>query len=247
MGGGLGPYLASPGRLPAAVTILAAANVVVTRVGPGAAVACNLAAAGLLLLLARRCGASWDAMGLGNARLRRGLLIGAGVAGAVGAVYLVSLPATRELFVDERAGGPVSGLLWQLMIGIPLGTVVLEEIAFRGVLPALMGGSFWPGAVLSSALFGAWHILPAIGLGATNAGVGSAIGGLSGSVQVGLVVLGTGAAGLLLLAQRRWSGHLVTPALAHMATNMLGAFIAWRTPARPSRCRWSPRPRGPCG
>lgn len=229
------------------MTILAAANVVVTRVGPGAAVACNLAAA--KLLLARRCGASWDAMGLGNARLRRGLLIGAGVAGAVGAVYLVglSLPATRELFVDERAGGPVSGLLWQLMIGIPLGTVVLEEIAFRGVLPALMGGSFWPGAVLSSALFGAWHILPAIGLGATNAGVGSAIGGLSGSVQVGLVVLGTGAAGLLLLAQRRWSGHLVTPALAHMATNMLGAFIAWRTPARPSRCRWSPRPRGPCG
>jgi membrane protease YdiL (CAAX protease family) len=216
--------------LPAAVTILAAANVVVTRIRPGAAVAVNLAAAALLLLVARRSGASWDDMGLGSARLRRGLLIGAGVAGAVGMVYLVglALPATRELFVDERAGGPLSGLLWQVMVGIPLGTIVLEEVAFRGVLPALVGGSFWRGAMVSSALFGLWHVLPAIGLGATNVGVGSAIGELAGSVQVGLVVLGTSAAGLLLVAQRRWSGHLVTPALAHLATNVLGALIAWR-------------------
>jgi hypothetical protein len=71
-------------------------------------------------------------------------------------------------------------------------------------------------------------VLPAIGLGATNVGVGSAIGELAGSAQVGLVVLGTAAAGLLLVAQRRWSGHLVTPALAHLTTNVLGALIAWR-------------------
>lgn len=216
--------------LPAAVTILVASNVVVTRVRPGLAVVCNLATAGLLVLLARRCGASWEDLGLGSARLRHGLRIGAVAAGVVGTVYLVglALPATRDLFVDERAAAPLSGLLWQMMIGIPLGTIVLEEIAFRGVLPALVGGSFWPGALLSSALFGLWHILPSIGLGATNAGVGAAIGDLTGGMQIGLVVLGTAAAGLLLAAQRRWSGHLVTPAMAHLATNALGAFIAWR-------------------
>ncbi len=226
---------ASPRRgLPAAVTILAAANVVVTRVRPGVAVGCNLAVAGVLVRLARRRGTSWDDIGLDPARLRGGLRAGAVSAGLVGSAYLVGLglPTTRGLFVDERAAGTLRGLLWRVVIDIPLGTVVLEEVAFRGVLPALVGGSRLRGGLVSSALFGLWHILPSIGLSAANAGVGSAVGHLREGVQVGLVVVGTAAGGAMLTAQRRWGGHLVASALAHLATNALGALIGWRMTTR---------------
>ena len=32
-------------------------------------------------------------------------------------------------------------MLFQVLVRIPLGTVLLEEVAFRGVLPALLGAA----------------------------------------------------------------------------------------------------------
>ena len=49
---------------------------------------------------------------------------------------------------------------------MPLGTVLLEEIGFRGVvygLSARMWGFAWA-TVISSVLFGLWHVQPAIGV-----------------------------------------------------------------------------------
>jgi membrane protease YdiL (CAAX protease family) len=52
---------------------------------------------------------------------------------------------------------------YQTLVRIPLGTVVLEEVAFRGVVLGLGGSAYgWVWAtVLSAALFGMWHALPA--------------------------------------------------------------------------------------
>lgn len=213
----------------AAITILAASNVVSNRVWPEAYIPWNLAVAGLLLVIARRCGVSWEDLGLGNARLRRGLLIGAVAAGAVGAVYLaaLALPVTRPAFVDTRAAGPLATALFAAAVRIPLGTVVLEEAAFRGVLPALMGGGWWRGTLVSSGLFGLWHVLPSMGMSSANAGVGAAVGGWGTLAQVGAAVLFTFAAGVVLCAWRRWGGHLAAPMLAHVATNSLGVLVAW--------------------
>ena len=98
-----------------------------------------------------------------------------------------SLPATRNAFIDTRIGdADVAQMLCVVLMQIPLGTVVLEEVAFRGVLPALMGASpairwRWRPVLGASVLFGLWHILPSIGIDNANAAVGDALGHNSGA------------------------------------------------------------------
>jgi hypothetical protein len=212
-----------------AIVILAASNVVSNRVWPEGYVPWNLAVTALLIVLARRCGIGLADLGLDRARLRRGLTFGALALGVVAALYLVAvaIPATRAAFDDVRAAGTLGAVLFAALVRIPFGTVVLEETAFRGVLPALVGGGWWRRTLVSSALFGLWHVLPATGVSSANAAVGEYVGGWGILAQCGLAVLATFAVGILLSAWQRWGGHLATPMLAHLATNSLGVLIAW--------------------
>jgi membrane protease YdiL (CAAX protease family) len=197
----------------AAVTLLVISNVVSNRIWPQGYVVWNLGMTAVLLAVARLAGLTLADLGLPGVRLRRGLTIGALAAAA--------LPATRTAFVDERGAVPLAAILFVALVRIPLGTVVLEELAFRGVLPALVGGGWWRATLVSSGLFGLWHVLPSMGSGPA---VTSALG-TSGAV-IGTVLF-TAAAGIVFRAWQRWSGHLVTPMLLHAATNSLGALIAW--------------------
>jgi membrane protease YdiL (CAAX protease family) len=61
--------------------------------------------------------------------------------------------------------GPAE-LAYQVLLRMPVGTVLLEEVAFRGALYGMLrhsAGTSWATAV-SAALFGLWHVLPAAGL-----------------------------------------------------------------------------------
>ena len=213
----------------AAVTLLAASNVVSNRLWPEGYLVWNVAMTGVLLLLARAVGLTRADLGLGGDRLQRGLVLGTVAAAAVGLVYAAAatLPATRSAFVDDRGAVPLAAVLFVALVRIPLGTVVLEELAFRGVLPALVGGGWWRATLVSSGLFGLWHVLPS--MGSANAVSGAL--GTSGAV-VGTVLF-TAAAGVVFRAWQRWSGHLVTPMLLHAATNSLGALVAWWVTHRP--------------
>src|SRR6185437_3531996 len=66
----------------AAVTLLAASNVVSNRLWPQGYLVWNLAMAGVLLLLARAGGLTRADLGLGGERLRRGLVLGGAAAAA---------------------------------------------------------------------------------------------------------------------------------------------------------------------
>jgi len=213
----------------AAVTLLAASNVVSNRLWPEGYLVWNVAMAGVLLLLARAVGLTRADLGLDGGRLRRGLAFGVAAAAAVGLFYAAAtaLPATRSAFVDGRGAVPLAAVLFVALVRIPLGTVVLEELAFRGILPALVGGGWWRATLVSSGLFGLWHVLPS--MGSANAVSGAL--GTSGAV-VGTVLF-TAAAGVVFRAWQRWSGHLVTPMLLHAATNSLGALVAWWVTHRP--------------
>jgi membrane protease YdiL (CAAX protease family) len=213
----------------ASVTLLAASNVVSNRIWPEGYLVWNPAMAAVLLLLARAGGVTWADLGLTGARLRRGLVLGGAAAAAVGACYAVAatMPAVRTAFVDARGAAPLAAVLFVALVRIPLGTVVLEELAFRGVLPALVGGGWWRATLVSSGLFGLWHVLPS--MGSTNA-VATALG-TTGAVAG--TVLFTTAAGVVFRAWQRWSGHLVTPMLLHVATNSLGVLVAWWVVNRP--------------
>lgn len=211
----------------AAVTILAASNLVSNRIWPEGYLVWNVAMTALLLVGARALGLSWADLGLDRRRLRRGAIVGGVVLAATAVAYAVALalPATRAAFLDARAAGPIGAVLFAALVRIPLGTALFEETAFRGVLPALVGGGWWRGTLVSSALFGLWHVLPAMGMSNANAAFGAAVGG--GWAEVAVAVGFTFLAGIWLCALRRWGGHLVTPVLAHIATNSLGVLVAW--------------------
>ncbi|NYF40009.1 CPBP family intramembrane glutamic endopeptidase [Streptosporangium sandarakinum] len=164
-GGGDGAALAG------AVAVLAAANVLNNRIAPRLAPLTSAAATGALLALARSRGITWAEIGFRDPA--RGLRIGGLLASAVAGVYAagVALPATRRLFRDERALSlSRARVLEETLLQVPFGTVLLEEAGFRGVLPALVARSHGPrtATAVSSALFGLWHVLPAVDMATAN-------------------------------------------------------------------------------
>jgi membrane protease YdiL (CAAX protease family) len=229
----------APGRATVlVVAILIPVNVIDVRVEHVALVLAPVTAAGLLLI-ARRAGLSWAELGLGPGTWRRGLAWAGAAIGAVAVVFAVgaALPLTRNSFRDTRYHLGWGALLTAFVL-IPLGTVLLEEIAFRGVLWGLLRSwrGTWVATSISSALFGLWHVLGSLHLDADNQAVGQAVGGgLSGQVLSVLgTVLFTAASGVVFCELRRRSGSLLAPAGLHWATNALGvlassAVWAWGT------------------
>jgi membrane protease YdiL (CAAX protease family) len=222
------------GDVAAVLAILVATNLLNNRLLPQAYVLTCLAAAGLLVLLARRDGCSWTDLGLGARRLRPGLRWAAVLVATVALGYAVAgaLPATRQGFADTRATALSAGaVLWHVLVRIPFGTAVLEEIAFRGVLYAMLARRRGVRAAIigSSLLFGLWHVLPSIGLRNANAAVADLVGpGAAGEVvAVTLAAAGSALAGVVLCELRRRSGSLLPPSALHWALNALGLLVAW--------------------
>src|SRR6266545_1235438 len=204
------------------------------RLLPQAYVLTCLAAAGLLLVLARRDGCSWSDLGLGTRQVGSGLRWAAVLVGVVllADAVAVGLPVTRQAFADTRATA-LSGaaVLWHVLVRIPLGTALLEEVAFRGVLLAMLARrrGVRVAVIGSSLLFGLWHVLPSLGLRNANAAVADLVGpGPAGTV---LTVIGAAAgatlAGVALCELRRRSGSLLAPFALHWALNGLGLLFAW--------------------
>jgi len=101
-------------------------------------------AALFLLLIGRVAGLTWPQLGLGWQALPRGVLAGTLAAVAVAIVYAagVAIPLTRDAFRDTRYRLGLRGALYLSLVAIPLGTVLFEEVAFRGVLWGLLDRSF---------------------------------------------------------------------------------------------------------
>jgi uncharacterized protein len=220
--------------LASALTVLVATNVVTNTLATDLYLPICLTAAALLLLISRWAGLTRADLGLGAATTRSGLIWGLAAAAVVVTVYLVGLavPITRDAFLDERAARlSVGAMLWYALVRVPLGTVLLEELGFRGVLWALIGrrlGQAWATGI-SSALFGLWHVLPSIGITRANAAAGEFFGqGGTGQLAAVLAaVAGTAAAGVILCELRRRTGSLLAPASLHCATNGFGYLLAW--------------------
>ena len=238
------PSAEPPGRLGWAVAVVVALlvviNVVDIRVAHASLVVGPVGAAGFLAL-ARWAGLSWQEVGLGRGTWRPGLIWAAGAIGAVALVFVVgaAVPATRDAFRDTRYHLGWEHALLTAFLLIPLGTVLFEEVAFRGVLWGLLrrGHGTLIATVVSSALFGLWHVLPSLGLATDNQAVGSTVGkGTSGeAIAVLATVLFTGLAGVVFCELRRRSGSLLASMGLHWATNALGvlaaaAIWAWATP-----------------
>lgn len=194
-----------------------------------------------LLAFARWQGLTWHQLGLARHTHARGLRWGLGVIAVVGFVYLVGilLPSTRTAFLDVRYHLPPAGALITAFVMIPVGTILLEEVAFRSVLWGLLSrhARMWQVLVGSSLLFGLWHVFPAMASATGNAAIGSAVAGLGPFAKIAVVVgtvLFTALGGVLAGELRRRSGSLFASVGMHWATNALGVLfgvLAWRLAA----------------
>jgi membrane protease YdiL (CAAX protease family) len=198
------------------------------------------AVAGILLVVGRSAGLSWDQLGLGPGAVVRGLAWGGAALALVVAGYFAALcfPGTRRLLRDPRHRVGVRPAVVLALLTVPLGTVVVEEVAFRSVLWGLLvvERGVVTAAVVTSILFGLWHVLPARHGARVSATEESVPRGDLARRVVGTVAFTT-LAGVLFAVLRHQSGSLLAPVLLHWATNGIGvlaAAVAWRWPAAAS-------------
>ena len=191
-------------------------------------------AALLLLLVGRMASLTWPALGLGRQTLLQGAKVAGSAAVVVAIVYTVgvAIPLTRGAFRDTRYRLGLRAALYLSLVAIPLGTVLFEEVAFRGVLWALLARDFGvaTATTVSACLFGLWHVLPAVDLARTHTSVRGPATARPGRVVLTVLatIVFTTVAGIVFAELRRDSGSLVAPIGLHWATNGLGVLAAAR-------------------
>ena len=211
-----------PARWSVPWNLLGAAMIVATAIGPG--------------------GRTLADLGLDPAHLptgvRNGALVAVGVGATVASLHLH--PIGRDMFADDRGRVDRRQLAWKLLVTIPLGTALFEEIAFRGVLPALLAAR--PGwnprraALCSAGLFGLWHVMPSLDLTGQNDRLATHLEGPAGTVSAVAGAVGaTAVAALGFSWLRARSQSLATPVIAHWAVNGVATFAAWRAASRGRR------------
>jgi membrane protease YdiL (CAAX protease family) len=172
----------------------------------------NVAIAAFALAVAWGGGLRSAGLGLARQHLGEGVLYGFVVVVAV-TVALVGA-ATFGLLDDDRTATSGGEMLLRVLVIIPIGTVLMEELAFRGALYGLLERSAAPrrAMLVGSVLFGLWHVPPIL-----NDGAWVVIATLAGTTVAG--------AGFIWL--RRQSNSLVAPLLAHLSTNSVTFALSW--------------------
>jgi uncharacterized protein len=185
-----------------------------------------------VVLIAWSSGATRDDLGLGRADMGAGVRYGAGASGVVLLVLLAAavVPVTNGFLHDSRAHIDGGRLLYEVGVPILLLTAIPEELAFRGVLlgSGLRLWGPWRASLITSALFGLWHIAPTLHTMSDNHMFRGEAASVAGQV---LLVLGsivvTFVAGLAFCWLRLRSRSLIAPVMAHVATNGLALTVAW--------------------
>jgi membrane protease YdiL (CAAX protease family) len=183
-----------------------------------------------LVLLARADGLHRRDWGFGpvTGRAARAAAV---LAAVIAAVMLVGtqLPGISTAYEDQRVAGMGAGeVAFAALIRVPVGTALLEEVAFRGVLLAMLTrryGTAW-GVAGSSVAFGIWHLLPSLDLAAGNAAIGSTLGAHP-LASAGIAMAAAGLAGAFLCLLRIRYDHLIAPLAVHVTTNSVGYLLAW--------------------
>jgi len=197
----------------------------------------NVCATGAALVAAAASGLTATDVGLGSEELTPGLCLGSAAAAATagGWMLIAAVPATRPVLRDDRiAGLSRREVAHQALVRIPLGTVLWEETAFRGILQAALGRVMPAGAAIAvtAGVFGIWHVAPTAAALRINGLADSPVRTLAG-VSAGAAA--TAAGGVLLSWLRTRSGSLAAPILLHLATNCGGALTAWAVARREPR------------
>jgi membrane protease YdiL (CAAX protease family) len=183
----------------------------------------NLATAATVLAIGIAGGLDRERLGVDPRRLRAGLRLGARAFGAISAVVVAG--GLLGLVTDDRTDVGAAAMIGRVLLVIPIGTVLVEELAFRGVLHGLLCEVAGRRAaiVTGALLFGLWHVYPAWHDGSVDVDGLGRLGTVAGTFAA------TALAGVAVLWQRERSGSLLAPMLAHLATNSVTFAVAWAT------------------
>ena len=139
---------------------------------------------------------------------------------------LASFDDTAHLVADERVARlAASEVAFNMLVRIPLGTALAEELAFRGALYGVLrkSSTFAYATIGSSIAFGLWHIRPA--LASIRANFPDA-GELITAVLVLAAVIITGLAGAVLCWMREKGSGIGAPWVFHATLNSLALGAA---------------------
>jgi uncharacterized protein len=223
----------------AVIVLMLMVNVAANKAVPGYYLFWTLGGSVVVLALGVLDDCTWADLGLAPGTWIRGAVWGAAAMAIIFTVYAVGSTwrRTRAAFHDTNiAGLSLTRLFWQALVELPFGTVLFEEIAFRGVLWAMLArryGVLWA-TIWSSLLFGLWHILPSLDLHLRNerlAGVGGG-GWWARATAIGGSVITTMIGGIVFCVLRIMSGSLIAPMGLHWATNGWGYLFARRVASR---------------
>jgi membrane protease YdiL (CAAX protease family) len=182
----------------------------------------------------RRSNLTLAELGITWQRAAPGAAIGLAVASVVAALAVVTLRSgvvvEGPVEYSPFASMTLADALMRALVWVPLATVVPEELAFRGVLLALLRRSYpdAQAAMLSAIPFGLWHaliIVHTVGRTSLARTPGTmAIGILGGFVAVAI-------GGWLFAQLRIRSGNLITSMACHWAFNasiLIGLYALQR-------------------
>ncbi|MDQ3931950.1 MAG: CPBP family intramembrane metalloprotease [Actinomycetota bacterium] len=192
----------------------------------------NLTVAAALVAVARLSGLTWRELGLDSGRLVAGLTVGLWAVVVVALVVAAAgwlagvVPGLRRLLSDRRAADlSRARIAYETLVRIPLGTAVCEEVFFRGVLLAavLDLDSVTSAVLVSSVLFGAWHVGPTLAALRENE---VALPAAQRTLAVAGAVGATTIAGVVFCLLRLVAGSLSAAVLAHWACNGFALLAA---------------------
>jgi membrane protease YdiL (CAAX protease family) len=215
-------------------------NLTSIALGPTAALpggSAEFALAGAILVavsltVARALGLDRRALGLRGDHARgaaTGALLGAAAASAGVVALRLIAPLVVGGRVDYAPVNAVTGpaLLWHIAVWLPLGVIVPEEIAFRGVLfGALIRRNSTADAILAAAIaFGLWHVsIVYVTIQSTTV---ASTQWEAAAFAIALTAIGAGGAIFAWLRLR--TGTIATTIATHWSFNVLLLFGLWWT------------------
>lgn len=200
----------------------------------------NIGIAAVAITLGLAFGLSLENMGLALDRILPGIYWAfiVSVVIIVSMLIISTIPILRRFFLgDNLSHANGKFIAFEAAVRIPLGTALVEEILFRGVLLGLLlqHHSKIEALLISAAIFGLWHIFPTMDSLKSNITAAKVIANktprAAGSIA-GVVVI-TFIAGLFFGWLKILANSIVSPWLVHWSINASGIMgIALATKLR---------------
>lgn len=189
----------------------------------------NIGISVVAIIVGLAFGMNWANMGLDLSHILPGFFVAvvASIIITAGTVIIAAIPFLRHYFLGENLAQASGKLMaFEAAIRIPLGTALVEEILFRGILLGLLllHHSTIVALIIAAVIFGLWHIFPTINQIEDNDSVAKALQDKKqrkyGSI-IGVVAVTT-IAGLLFGWLRIIAGGILAPWLVHWSINASG-------------------------